>query len=79
MTRKTKSGEPDQRHGGYRHGVPGGSLAKERVEVRVTPDVKERWRAAAERHGFTGERDFAAAVIEFVETGIKALGLEKPA
>lgn len=78
MTRITKSGRPDRRHGGYRRGVPGGAAQKERVEVRVTPDVKQRWREAAARHGFQGERDFAAAIVEFIERGIRSIDAEHP-
>ena len=75
MTRKTKSGEPDKRHGGYRHGVPGGDAAKVRVEARMEPDRRDRWVAAAARAGF-GSREMTAFLIECVEAYIVAKKLE---
>jgi len=70
MPRKPKDG----RHGGYRHGVPGGKVA--RVEARLEIDRKERWQAAAVRAGYTGPRDFAAWLVEMVEAGIRTTSKE---
>lgn len=61
--------------GGYRHGVPGGDAAKVRVEARLTPDVKDRWEAAAARAGY-GPREMTAFLIEAVEALIVARKLE---
>lgn len=61
--------------GGYRHGVPGGDAAKERVEARLTPDVKARWVAAAGRAGY-GPREMTAFLVEAVEAFIIARKLE---
>lgn len=77
MTRKTRSGEPDKRHGGYRHGVPGGG-AQARIAIDCTIDLKERWREASIRAGYHKTRGLVPFIIELVEAGIKARGLDKP-
>jgi hypothetical protein len=75
MPRKTKAGETDQRHGGYRHGVPGG--AKATIQLKCTPDLPERWRRAAVKAGFHTTRGLSPFVVEAVEAYIKARKLEE--
>ena len=71
MTRATKSGEPDKRTGGYRHGVPGGG-AQTHVQIPCTIDLKERWRAASIRAGHHETRGLSPFIVEAVEAYIKA-------
>jgi hypothetical protein len=83
MTRKAKDGKLDKRHGGYRHGVPGGDAAKVRVEARLEPDRKERWEAAAalwwaSTGGAEGDRRIMTAfLVEAVEAYIQSMGTRK--
>lgn len=64
----------DQRHGGYRHGVPG--KAPTTINMVSTIDRKERWKAAAARAGFSGDRGLTPFIVECVEAYIKAHKLE---
>jgi hypothetical protein len=83
MARKAKAGEPDKRHGGYRHGVPGGDAAKVRVEARLEPDRKGRWEAAAAlwwatTGGAEGDRRIMTAfLVEAVEAYIQSMSARK--
>ena len=61
--------------GGYRHGVPGGG-AQTHVQIPMTIDVKERWRAASIKAGHHETRGLAPFVIEAVEAYIKAKKLD---
>jgi len=70
MARKAKD-----RRGGYRHGVPG--KAPTTINMVSTIDRKDRWRAAAARAGFTGDRALTPFIVEAVESYIKARKLEE--
>lgn len=75
MTRKTKSGAPDKRHGGYRHGIPGSAPAP--VQVRLSIDTRDRWRSASIKAGFHETRGMSPFIVEAVEAYIKARKLEE--
>lgn len=65
----------DSKHGGYRHGIPGG--APETIQLRPSIDTKERWRKASIRAGFHETRGLGPFIVEAVEAYIKAHGLEE--